>query len=97
MYKHNSIPNQQTGAQVAAIKPVRRYGVSVYVDTDADWIGPDFLIDPADEKGLKIFREFASKMAEHYKSLLYENIPSNPVNYTRQPHDQYKFDDPGCE
>jgi hypothetical protein len=46
-----------------------RVGIEVYVGTFADVSGPSFVIDPADTKGVAIFREFASKMAEHYKSL----------------------------
>lgn len=69
MYKYYPIHDQIKGAELAANKPVKRYGVSVYVDKDADWSEPDFTIDPADEVGLKLFREFSSKMAEHYKSL----------------------------
>lgn len=57
------------GAEEAVTKKVERYGVSVYVDKDADWCGADFIIDPADKAGIELFRQFAAKMAEHYKSL----------------------------
>lgn len=57
------------GARNVVIVPIERYGVSVYVDTDPDWCGPDFIIDPADTEGIAIFREFAARMAAHYKTL----------------------------
>lgn len=57
------------GAECAVKDSVDRYGISVYVDTDPDDIAPDIYIHPADEKGLAIFREFAAKMAAHYKTL----------------------------
>lgn len=69
MYKYNPLQDQIIGADHATTKEVARYGVRVFVDTDPDWIAPDFVIDPTDEKGLAIFREFAAKMIEHYKSL----------------------------
>jgi hypothetical protein len=57
------------GAIAAATRPVDRQGVMVYMNGDPDHTSPDFIIDPHDEQGLKIFREFAAKMAAHYKSL----------------------------
>lgn len=69
MYTFYPIQDMITGAENAATKPVERYGVKVYVDTDPDFIAPDFAIDPADQKGLEIFRTFCRQMAEHYKSL----------------------------
>lgn len=70
MYEHTPIQDQLTGAQEADKKYINRYGVYVYVDVDPDWTGPDFFIDQADTEGITIFREFAAKMAEHYKTLL---------------------------
>lgn len=70
MYEYWPIIEMVTGAQSAIAAPVGRYGVSVYVDSDPDWSGPDFIIDPADTEGIKLFREFASKMAAHYNTLL---------------------------
>lgn len=69
MYKYWPIEDMEKGSQNAIVAPVERYGVGVYVDSDPDVSGPDFIIDPADAKGIMIFREFAAKMAEHYKSL----------------------------
>lgn len=69
MYKYLNLDDQATGAQNATTQKVDRYGVAVYVDSDPDWVGAAFVIDPADEQGLKTFREFAAKMAAHYKSL----------------------------
>jgi hypothetical protein len=69
MYIYSKIPDQLNGAIMARSREVKRYGVLVYVDTDPDSCSSDFYIDPQDEKGLAIFREFAGKMAEHYKSL----------------------------
>jgi hypothetical protein len=46
-----------------------RVGIEVYVGTFTDVSGPSFVIDPADAKGIAIFREFAAKLAAHYKSL----------------------------
>lgn len=69
MYQYTPINELITGSEDAITKPVYRYGVSVYAEGDPDIVGPDFHIDPVDLEGLKIFREFASKMAEHYKNL----------------------------
>ena len=68
MYEYNPIKYQIAGAERAA-KAIERKGVLVYIDSDPDFIAADFHIDPNDEKGLSIFREFAAKMAEHYKTL----------------------------
>lgn len=65
----NDLHLQIAGSERAIVEPVERYGINVYVDSDCDWSGSDFMIDPADTEGLKIFREFAAKMAAHYKSL----------------------------
>lgn len=46
-----------------------RVGIEVYVGTFTDVSGPSFVIDPTDAKGIEIFREFAARMAAHYKSL----------------------------
>jgi hypothetical protein len=70
MYTYYNINQLQANAQDATIKPVIAIGVSVYVNTNPDDVSPDFIIDPTDTKGITIFREFASKMAEHYKTLV---------------------------
>lgn len=69
IYNKSILDLQITFAEEAITKPVVRYGVNVYVDTDPDDIAPDIYIDPADEQGIAIFREFAAKMAEHYNTL----------------------------
>lgn len=69
MYEYFTISDNYAGASTAVIKQVERYGISIHVDTDSDWCGPDFIIDPADTEGIKIFREFAARMAAHYKTL----------------------------
>jgi hypothetical protein len=69
MYKYCTIPELIKTTEAAVTWPVKAHGVLVFVDTNPDDIAPDIYIDPLDEEGLKIFREFASKMAEHYKSL----------------------------
>jgi hypothetical protein len=69
IYHSDDITRLNLCAERAAVKPVLRYGVGVYVDTDPDVCGADFVIDPEDQGGLKIFREFAAKMAAHYKTL----------------------------
>jgi hypothetical protein len=66
---NNDLHLQIAGAERAIVEPVERYGVQVYVDSDPDIVGCDFKIDPADTKGISLFREFASRMFEHYKSL----------------------------
>jgi hypothetical protein len=57
------------GAIAAAARPVDRHGVMVYMNADPDFAGPDFVIDRRDKEGIAIFREFAAKMAAHYKIL----------------------------
>jgi len=69
MYKHYPTADLIKTAEAAITWPVKAHGVLVYVDTDPDDVSPDIYIDAADEEGIKIFREFAAKMAAHYKSL----------------------------
>jgi hypothetical protein len=69
IYTPDALKSFSQRAEAAARKPVTRYGVIVHVDTDCDWAGPDFIIEPLDIEGLKIFKEFAVKMANHYKTL----------------------------
>lgn len=69
MYQQDHISDLIKTTEAAITWPVKAYGVLVYVDTDPDDISPDIYIDAADEEGIKIFREFAAKMAAHYKSL----------------------------
>lgn len=69
MYRYMTIPDLIKTTDEAVTWPVKAYGVSVYVDTNPDDIAPDIYIDPADNEGIAIFREFAAKMAAHYKSL----------------------------
>jgi hypothetical protein len=69
IYTPDALKSFSQRAEAAARKPVTRYGVIVHVDTDCDWAGPDFIIQPLDLEGLKIFKEFAMKMAAHYNSL----------------------------
>lgn len=69
MYKYTYIPDLQKTSQAAVTAEVYRYGVSVFVESDPDWCGPDIYIDPQDEAGIAIFREFCEKMAVHYRKL----------------------------
>lgn len=69
MYKYFNIPELIKTTEAAITKPVERHGISVYVNCNADDVSPDMYIDPADEKGIAIYREFAAKMAAHYKTL----------------------------
>ncbi|MGN6420549.1 MAG: hypothetical protein ACTHMC_23770 [Pseudobacter sp.] len=70
MYKYSDIPDLQKLALAAVTAEVKRYGVSVFVESDPDGCGPDIYIDPQDTAGLAIFREFAQKMADHFKTLI---------------------------
>jgi hypothetical protein len=65
----NTLPLNIDGSESAMTEPVERYGVLVYVESHPDYASCDFKIDPADTVGLAIFREFAAKIHEHYKSL----------------------------
>jgi hypothetical protein len=57
-------------AKAASQTGVERQGVNVYVNSFGhDGKGYDIHIDPADTKGIAIFRDFAKQMAEHYKIL----------------------------
>lgn len=69
MYEHYPILNLIKTTEEAVTWDVSAYGILVYVDTDPDDIAPDIYIDPADSEGIAIFREFAAKMAVHYKTL----------------------------
>lgn len=71
MYACFTIPDLIRSTEAAIAYPIEhsRTGVMVYVDADPDYVSPDFVIDPADEEGIKLFREFAARMAAHYKSL----------------------------
>jgi len=69
MYKYVYIHDLIKTSEAAITTPINRYGISVYVEGDPDGVGLDIYIDPADAKGIELFREFAKQMAEHYKSL----------------------------
>jgi hypothetical protein len=69
MYTCNTIPDMITSIEHIVSNPIERQGVLVYVDADPDFASADFQIDPADTKGLEIFRQFCRDMAEHYKHL----------------------------
>lgn len=71
MYTRFTIPELIQSTEAALAYPIEhaRTGVSVYVDCNPDDVSPDFVIDPADTKGIEIFREFAARMAAHYKTL----------------------------
>lgn len=69
MYKHRPIPELIKTTEESVTWDVSAYGILVYVDTNPDDIAPDIYIDPADNEGIAIFREFAAKMAAHYKTL----------------------------
>jgi hypothetical protein len=65
----NTLHLQIAGAERSTTEAVEIYGISVYVDTDPEFCGYDFMIEPEDKEGILIFREFAAKMAAHYQSL----------------------------
>lgn len=69
MYQYTPIDTLITGSEDAAKKNITKYGVQVYVDSVCDMVDSDFYIDPADEKGIEIFRSFCLQMAAHYKTL----------------------------
>lgn len=69
IYNKGILDLQIAFAEEAVTKPVERYGVNIYVDSNPDDVAQDFTIDPADTQGIEIFREFAAKMVAHYKSL----------------------------
>ena len=46
-----------------------RTGIEIYVGSFPDVSGPDLVIDPMDHKGVELFKEFAAKLAEHYKTI----------------------------
>lgn len=69
MYEPYDIKYLQESADAAAAVDIERQGILVFVNGDPDYCVPDFFIDPKDEAGIAIFREFAQKMADHYKNL----------------------------
>lgn len=69
MYEYHNIPDLIKTTEAAISRPIERYGIGVYVDSDPDVVGPDTYIDPLDTKGIKIFREFQAKILAHYKTL----------------------------
>lgn len=75
IYEFADIPAmQETAENIDSIMTNKsdfwRVGIEVYVGVFTDVSGPSFVIDPADTEGIAIFREFATKMAAHYKTLL---------------------------
>lgn len=46
-----------------------RTGVEIYVGSFPDVSGPDLVIDPCDREGIELFKEFASKLAAHYRTI----------------------------
>lgn len=69
MYEYIDLAQVKHTTKAAVEKVVDRYGVSIYVECDPDWCGPDIVIDAKDQEGLKLFREFAQKMSMHYETL----------------------------
>lgn len=65
---YRDLPYQIRMAEHAVVVPIDQQ-VLVYIDCDPDDCAEDITILASDEKGIAIFREFAAKMAEHYKSL----------------------------
>jgi hypothetical protein len=65
----NTLDLNIAGAERAIAEPIDQFGILVYVNADPDYVACDFKIDPADEKGIAIFREFAAKIAAHYNTL----------------------------
>jgi hypothetical protein len=68
MYNHYSTQDLQERT-IKAVADAEIFGVSVFVESDPEWCGADMYIDPTDEAGISIFREFSLKMAEHYRKL----------------------------
>lgn len=46
-----------------------RTGIEIYVGSFPDVSGPDLVIDPLDHKGVELFKEFAAKLSNHYKTI----------------------------
>ena len=68
MYKYYNLVDLSDRAKDAQTFKEKK-DISVYVGSDPDYVDADIVIDFRDKKGLEIFREFAGRMAEHYKSL----------------------------
>lgn len=64
----NDLHLQIAGTEKGMIEKITQ-DVMIYIDSEPDYVGPDFVIKASDKVGIKIFREFAAKMAAHYKSL----------------------------
>jgi len=69
MYNPYNIQDLHKSADAATAVDIERQGILVFVNGDPDYCAADFFIDPHDKAGIAIFREFAQKMAEHYKNL----------------------------
>jgi hypothetical protein len=52
-----------------AIGDFYRTGIEIYVGSFPDVSGPDLVIDPHDHAAVELFKDFAGKLAEHYKNL----------------------------
>lgn len=68
MYTH-TLEQNIAGAEMGISEPIDIYGVKVYINADPDYVSCDFKISEEDVEGLAIFREFAARMAAHYKTL----------------------------
>lgn len=62
--------NLSDSALLAAEKDNLQYGIEIYVGTDTEVSGPDFVISPDDTDGLKLFRKFCLDMHDHFKKLM---------------------------
>lgn len=69
MYEYYDLPALIKTTEEAITWPVKAHGILVYVDCNPDDVSPDIYIDTLDTEGIAIFREFAAKMAAHYKTL----------------------------
>jgi hypothetical protein len=65
---YNDLTYQLAGAERGSVCDISK-DVMVYIDGEPDFGSYDFMINASDRKGMAIFREFARKMKEHFKTL----------------------------
>jgi hypothetical protein len=73
IYQYHDITQMQKVAEGLSVNvqigDFYRTGIEIYVGGFPDVSGPDLVIDPTDHKGVELFKEFAAKLADHYKTV----------------------------
>lgn len=77
IYEYHDMVQMQKVAEGLAVNvhagDFYRTGIEIYVGSFPDVSGPDLVIDPTDHIGVELFKEFAGKLAKHFKTIQKSN------------------------